>query len=259
MEGGCLDINISEGWLSLGMQLIRSVCHFQAFVAQDQDLLTAAKVTISVGLGANAAIESATVLENALRKALEAHPEGLDLRTIDESFTQMQAERKTSAKSLDIASSVITRTHAWATPTLKFVSRYLVKYFRGEDFDWDGQNDIQSRVARLDFLPDPDRGAIPAVYSPRNPEERSKVASLAVYSLPVLALVGYQLCVSNWIGNEAAQIIGRAAGEEAFLIWAGIQGSWDSDSARSLFATSLSFFCYLIINQIPDRDSLLPK
>ena len=46
---------------------------------------------------------------------------------------------------------------------------------------------------------------------------RSKVVSLAVYSLPVLALVGYQLCVSNWIRNEAVQIIGRVAGKEGVL------------------------------------------
>ena len=129
----------------------------------------------------------------------------------------MQAEREISAKSLDIAASVTTRIHAWATPNLKFMSRYLVKYLKGEDFVWDGQNDIQRRAARLDFLPDPDKGAIPMVYSTRNPEERNKLASLAVYSLPVLALVGYQLCINNWIGNEAVQIIGRVARKEGAL------------------------------------------
>lgn len=91
------------------------------------------------------------------------------------------------------------------------------KVYRGEDFVWDWQNDIQRRAVRLDFLPDPEKGAVPTIYSPRNPEERSKVVSLAVYSLPMLAFVGYQLCVSNWIGNEAVQIIGRVARKEGVL------------------------------------------
>ena len=129
----------------------------------------------------------------------------------------MQAEREISAESLDRSSSITARTQAWATPTLRFISKYLVKYIGGEDFVWDWQNDIQGRAVRLDFLPDPDKGAVPTIYSPRNPEVRSKVVSLAVYSLPVLALVGYQLCVSNWIRNEAIQIIGRVARKEGVL------------------------------------------
>jgi hypothetical protein len=55
------------------------------------------------------------------------------------------------------------------------------------------------------------------VYSSRNPEERSKVASLAVYSLPVMALIGYQQCVSNWIGNETIDLVSRAAKENGVL------------------------------------------
>jgi fluoride ion exporter CrcB/FEX len=84
----------------------------------------------------------------------------------------------------------------WATWKLKFMSEYILRYFVGEDKYWEMQLPIMTRVTGLDFLPDPNKGCVPMVHSPRHPNERNQVVEMLIHALPIATLIGYKVCLS---------------------------------------------------------------
>ncbi|PUU81908.1 hypothetical protein B9Z19DRAFT_1190852 [Tuber borchii] len=195
MEEGCF-----EHWHYKRMIVIGDAAH---------------KFTINLGLGANAAIESAAALTNGLYHALKAHPEGLSTEMIDKVFKDVQAHRKYAIEFTDGITAESTRMQAWATKTMELTTKYIVKNLIGEDYLWDLQGDIPTRTERLDFLPDSDKGAIPMVYSPRYPNKRAKLITGIAYTLPAFALLGCYLGVrsSALIPAEVNEKISRVAAE----------------------------------------------
>ena len=134
---------------------------------------------------------------------------------IDKVFKDVQAHRANAIKFLSGVTAESTRMQAWATKTMEFTTKYIVKYVIGEDYIWELEGDIPTRIERLDFLPDSDKGAIPMVYSPRYPNKRAKLITGIAYALPAFALLGCYLGVrsSALVPAEVNEKIGRAAAE----------------------------------------------
>jgi len=104
---------------------------------------------------------------------------------------------------------------AWATRTLKLISKYIIQHLIGEDYLYELQGKAQVRTERLDFLPDSDKGSIPMVYSPRYPNERAKLIAGIAYILPAFALLGWYLGMQSSALAQAKvkEEISRAAAE----------------------------------------------
>ncbi|KAJ2963555.1 hypothetical protein NQZ79_g1339 [Umbelopsis isabellina] len=83
------------------------------------------KFTPNMGQGGNNAIESAAVLANCLRDALQKHPSGISAKQIDEAFKLYQKDRHPRVKSTFERASELTKIEAMTGFTNILKGRYL--------------------------------------------------------------------------------------------------------------------------------------
>ncbi|GAB5585966.1 hypothetical protein Unana1_00866 [Umbelopsis nana] len=132
---------------------------------------SAHKFSANFGMGANQAIESATVLTNALYEKLQKKPDGPDLTDIDAAFTEFQANRFQHINGVYQAAYDTTRMEAMDGLKCTVIGRYLMPPL-GESLRLALVKSIMITAPSLKFLDKPTKPhAIP--YNDELPERQS--------------------------------------------------------------------------------------
>lgn len=151
-------------------------------------------MTPNIGMGGNAAIESAAALSNSLKRMLSNHGSGRpSLEDIQVSFKAYQHKREARIKAILTVANKQTRIDAFKGPIERFIVLKVIPHL-GNDFIPNLQAQSLVGAERLEYLPGPERSlnkGMPfnqaqGVGSPENAKLRALVA------LPLLAF-GYAI------------------------------------------------------------------
>lgn len=187
------------------------------------------------GAGGNTALESAAVLADLLKSALdENHGSKLDNSTIHEIFSQFQEQRKPRAKQLMTSSSQMQHLEALDSFFMKFLQLYVVPKL--------GAENLAPIIAYM-YSPGPALKHLPSNYPEgpvlpdedikMNPRDRSPAASRYFIILFMLLavftpLASHFLGVSKNLDSEDS----RELAVYKFLIACTITGIWTVESYR---------------------------
>lgn len=109
-----------------------------------------------MGQGGNSAIESAAILSNCLKSAIDKSPEGLNSQQIDECFAQYQSERRKRIKSVYTRANDTTRMEALDGMMKLLWARYIIPSL-GEKFILKLIGDLLKESPSLNFVEKPSR------------------------------------------------------------------------------------------------------
>jgi FAD dependent monooxygenase len=128
-------------------------------------------MTPNMGQGGNSAIESAAILSNCIKSALDKNPQGPNSKQIDESLSLYQSERRKRIKTVYTRASDTTRMEAMDSLTKIIMARYIIPSL-GEKLILKMVGDLLKDAPTLDFVEKPTRAHL-IPYTDEKPKKKS--------------------------------------------------------------------------------------
>jgi 2-polyprenyl-6-methoxyphenol hydroxylase-like FAD-dependent oxidoreductase len=126
-----------------------------------------------MGQGGNSAIESAAILSNCLKSAIDKNPQGLNSQQIDECLAKYQSERRKRVKTVYTRANDATRMEALDSKTKVLWARYIIPNL-GEKFLLKLVGDLLKDAPSLDFVEKPSRAHI-VPYTDEKPKKKKSI------------------------------------------------------------------------------------
>ncbi|KAG2184100.1 hypothetical protein INT44_009115 [Umbelopsis vinacea] len=144
--------------------------HYSRFVVLGD---AAHKMTPNMGQGGNSAIESAAILSNCLKSALDKNSQQLNSKQIDECLSLYQSERRKRIKSVYTRAGDATRMEAMDSMTKVIMARYIIPSL-GEKLILKLVGDLLKDAPSLDFVDKPTRAHL-VPYADEKPKKKKSI------------------------------------------------------------------------------------